>query len=346
MYGEDIKGEIRNRLHSLAKLGALLRGGGIATAEELVRLGYVDPVRLFVKQEPHKLAKLLTSRFRLIMCISLVDQGVERAMYTAVSKHEIDNWATMPSKPGMGTSDEQLDVLAQNLTTLLACGELADTDISGWDWQRKWWVGMLSVASYLVQSGLCDTEFSRACYAREYVACNPVFACSDGVLIDPLCFGIMESGRFVTSYMNSRGRVGISVLCGTEAMAMGDDCVEGIRAGAGEQLASDLSTLGYEGVFEWHVSTSVEGTTFCSNRFYRNADGRFVAEPVNWPRTLYRLLSQPLFTHENLSQFAYEVRHLRDKTVADRMVTYGLSEMASSESGGVSETLSGESSSE
>ena len=49
-------------------------------AEELVKAGLCDPIRVFVKNEPHSSKKLEEGRVRLIMSVSIVDQLVERVL--------------------------------------------------------------------------------------------------------------------------------------------------------------------------------------------------------------------------------------------------------------------------
>jgi len=41
---------------------------------ERIRRGFLDPVRVFVKDEPHKKAKAIEGRHRLIMSVSIVDK--------------------------------------------------------------------------------------------------------------------------------------------------------------------------------------------------------------------------------------------------------------------------------
>jgi len=65
-----------------------------------------DPVRLFVKGEPHKVVKILEGRVRLIMSVSLMDKVIEMVLHNHVNKHEIANWQRLPYKPGMGFTHE------------------------------------------------------------------------------------------------------------------------------------------------------------------------------------------------------------------------------------------------
>jgi len=152
----------------------------------------------------------------------------------------------------------------------------------------------------------------------------------------------MSSGRYVTSWMNSRGRVSMSVLCGTDAIAMGDDCVEGVGRGWSTRLSEDLSDMGWRGVFEIHTHYQVPGVSFCSQLYYERPSGGLISEPVNWRRMLYRLLSKPNITIDDLAQFLAEVRNLRERAVVERVITFCMAEIARSDSGGGSDSDSGE----
>lgn len=300
----QIVGVVIARLQRLCGVSTL---GGDPVA--FVISGLTDVVRLFVKQEPHKWQKILDGRFRLIANVSLADQLVERVLYQASSKEEIANWETIPSKPGMGATDESLVILARNLGDLLSKGGLLDTDVSAWDWQRKWWLGFVTVYTQCVQCGL-KGKYANACFAREFVSMAPVFATSDGMLWTTWVFGLMLSGRFPTSMFNSKGRTCLAEMVGTRNIAMGDDCQEGVLDQAdADSVLEAYSDFGWKGLIESTVSSSLEGAVFCSLRFYRSH--AWLAEPVNWRRTLFRLLCKKHVPRSELLQFEWEVRHLR-----------------------------------
>jgi len=66
---------------------------------EIVEKRMADPVRFFVKNEPHPMRKLINKRFRLIGSVSLVDQNVERLLFTEQNKAEIADYINTPSMP-------------------------------------------------------------------------------------------------------------------------------------------------------------------------------------------------------------------------------------------------------
>lgn len=275
----------------------------------------VDPTRIFVKQEPHKFAKAVAGRWRLIWCISLVDQLVERFLYYHVTKSEIASHASIPSRPGMSQTDEGIAVTRASIERLLQkTGMIADTDVVAWDMTLKYWLMLTAELSYYMQlvpqRHPVFRDYVRLCRTRSLLASRPCVVLSNGELfeidaeeVDGAEFrGMMQSGRFVTSWLNSRCRVCLAALRGAEAQAMGDDCLETTR----EDPAPFYASLGF--ACESKLHESMAGVQFCSTRF--SEEGRKDGAPVRWSRTLYRLLTKADPTPEEVHQFIYETRHL------------------------------------
>jgi uncharacterized protein YjhX (UPF0386 family) len=279
------------------------------------RLG--DPYRIFVKGEPHKQAKAKAKRWRLIWASSIVSQMVERFLYYGVTKDEIERWHYIPSKPGMGSSDEDQARIVEQLSELmnpplddLMSRLLAFSDVNGWDLSVKRWTEICAEFSYylqLVAAGYeADCDYFRICMANNIVNTRPVALLSDGSLLLLAINGLMLSGRFVTSWLNSRVRVFLVALRGENGFAMGDDCVEGSLSTY--DVASYYACLGYPG--EASTLTSVEGVEFCS-LYFTKKDGVWNGLPQNWARTLFRLLAKTRLPPEEVEQFLFEVRHVR-----------------------------------
>jgi len=271
-------------------------------AHELVQNGFCDPIRLFVKQEPHSEEKRANQRFRLIMSVSLVDQIIERLLFGSQNKEEIRRWMEVPSKPGMGLSDVQLEQIWKEFSPLI--GEAAQSDVQGWDWSVKAWE-LEADAEMRIALTNCPTQSMYAKCVRNRVRCLSlsVFSLSDGTLIEQLYAGIQKSGSYNTSSTNSRMRVLVARLIGAKwAKAMGDDCVEQYVVGAVEKYL----TLGH--VLKQYEPCCKESFVFCSQLFSMTPSG-ISAEPVNWARMFYRLLNQTKHKQEALMQFKYEMRH-------------------------------------
>lgn len=323
-YRALLKQALSERLRKLCSSNPLR--GAAAVRDHLS-----DPVRVFVKQEPHKLAKIQQGRFRLISSVSLLDSLIERILYQRRAKFEIANWDSIPSKPGMGSTDENVSVLAKEMSDILReHGVLLDDDVAGWDWQVKWW---LFVATLIVNMTTMrvrwDSDYGNALRSREVAACYPVLSDSAGSLYE-LEEPLMCSGRFVTSFKNSTGRATLGTLAGTKPMCMGDDCNEGPLKGRDDvaNVLSRYAALGYpERIFETTQNFRLEGAIFCSLRFYFKPNGEVSAEPVRWIRSLYRLVSKK-YTHSDLSQFEFEVRNCREYLANDGLRKYLVANVA------------------
>jgi hypothetical protein len=118
-----VKLRLQARLEVLEQLHEL-------TADDLVRLGLRDVVRVFVKNEPHTLAKILADRLRLIMNSGLADVACDRIVLEALAEVEIENWGEHPSMPGMGLDDESLVRLRE---LFLGRPHQRSTDVKAYD---------------------------------------------------------------------------------------------------------------------------------------------------------------------------------------------------------------------
>ncbi|UWX31913.1 putative P2 [Allium polerovirus A] len=254
--------------------------------EKLVQLGLCDPIRLFVKGEPHKQSKLDEGRYRLIMSVSLVDQLVARVLFQNQNKREITLWRAVPSKPGFGLStDGQVLDFMQSLAHQIGVSPqtvindwrdyLVPTDCSGFDWSVAEWMleDDMIVRNRLTRDLNATTEKLRAAWL--HCISNSVLCLSDGTLLAQTRPGVQKSGSYNTSSTNSRIRVMAAYHCGaTWAMAMGDDALESV-----DSNLEEYKNLG----FKVEVSGQLE---FCSHVF-RAPD---LAIPLNSNKMLYKLI--------------------------------------------------------
>lgn len=268
------------------------------TPEELVRAGACDPVRVFIKGEPHSTSKVEQSRWRLIFAVSIVDQLVERLLCSAQNKAEIELWHTCPSAPGLSlSSDEALLQLYLMIFKLRAGRGLAEADVVGWDWSVKEWELLLE-AEMRIQLGNFNKNAAHLIRNRFACVSRSIYAMPDGSLIEMLIHGIQLSGTYCTSSTNSRLRVLLAMLVGADwAFAMGDDCVEDPVDDAHAKYAA----LGHALKMYQSRGTSFE---FCS--LIHTPEG---AWPVDGTKTLYRLLEQNSITPELVAQFKQEMRN-------------------------------------
>lgn len=289
------------------------------TSEDLIRYGCWDPVRLFIKNEPHSAAKLAEGRLRLIANVSLRTQLVERVICGPQNNAEIRSWWKSPAKPGLGLDDDSLMLLSDSILKITRKGLAAMTDVSGWDWAVKLWLLWADAERRRIAARVSeDSLFAEMCYFRAYCTANSVYGLPDGELVAQCDAGIQNSGSYCTSSTNSWMRIILFLvaclilnpdltdqelqdmleLC----MAMGDDCVELFVEG----VLNVYLDLGFKASLA-ETSDKLEGVEFCSHIF--NADG--TAIPTSWPRTLYRFFSHKIGsdTPDRMAQLDYVLRH-------------------------------------
>jgi len=195
------------------------------TAEELVMAGLCDPIRTFVKNEPHSAGKLEEGRVRLIMSVSIVDQLVERLLSSELNSQEIAYFHRLPVKPGMGFSKEKVDLVGAYLDNF---SELVSSDVSGWDWSVSADELRFDALRRAGAAGVStDHVYARALLARSVCLRRSVIAFSDGTMLAQRWDGVQKSGSYNTSSGNSWIRVAAALFSGAgDVCAMGDDCVD------------------------------------------------------------------------------------------------------------------------
>lgn len=269
------------------------------SAEELVQQGYCDPVRVFVKQEPHTMQKVQGRRFRLICSVSIVDQLVERILAWRQNNHEIDNWESIPSKPGIGFTDEMCRSVWDQVNPLLSRNLLVEMDMGSWDWTLQGWF-LDADARMRVELGACP-RMARLILNRFRCIAMTVYCLSNGRMFAQVLPGGMLSGSYITSSTNSRARVLAAQIVGADAIAMGDDSLESWV----EDAPAKYEKLGFIVRMHKRCNGSFE---FCSQHYEAGT-----AYPVSWPKTFFRLLNQRTPGLEEraalLVQFITEMRH-------------------------------------
>lgn len=257
------------------------------TPPELVRLGLCDPVRLFIKQEPHPLRKVRTGRLRLISSVSLLDQLVERVLFGFQNNLEISQWKRCPSKPGMGlTLKEQSDALWDELKFKSTIAPAAEADISGFDWSVQHWELQADV-EMRIRLGDFGPLAAKAARNRFICLANSVFQLSDGTLIAQGLPGLMKSGSYCTSSSNSRIRCLMAKIIGSQwCIAMGDDSIEGWI----DDAVAKYSALGHECKEYTACATEYgeQGSSLAKANFCSHELSEGLCYLTTWSKTLFR----------------------------------------------------------
>lgn len=285
---------------------------------DLVKEGVRCPVRLFVKDEPHSLKKVREGKFRLISGVSVLDQLFERILGSTQNCAEIADWASCPSKPGIGLDDDGLRTMSSTFSSMLSRGVLSGMDVSGWDWSVQEWELNADAECRRRLSGAEENSlFSFLLRVQAYAISRSVFVLPDGSMVAQGLPGIQLSGSYWTSSTNSRMRVLATCVARQKAgyqlegpldiVAMGDDSVERLLEGVKEELEK----LGH-GIKVVDVYRSLENISFCSHVW--NSEG--LASPEDPSKTLFRFFSHPPSSASYLDwyvQLSWVLRHFKEK---------------------------------
>jgi hypothetical protein len=279
---------------------------------DLVKANLVDPVRLFIKNELHSTEKLDSGRLRLISSVSFIDEIVDKILFSEQDKTEIANWWQIPSKPGIGFTDNMLTLLFDYVKPQLKKakkqgGSLSGSDASGWDWCYQLWMYWAEYKRRSMMAGAYDGKnelLRKLFYNRIVCIAHSVFVSSGGRMFAQLIGGIMLSGVPITSSANSFGRCLTATMVGADwVMAAGDDAGETtVDDAIAKYLELGIRIKYYDAIRE---DDSFE---FCSHNYTPNG-----AYLVSWEKCLCNLLNSP-FDVELLVQFMYELRHSPELT--------------------------------
>lgn len=216
-----------------------------------------DPIRLFVKPEPHKMSKLENHRYRLISSVSVVDQIIDHMLFDAQNDTMIANWPYLPTWPGWAPVVGGWKALIQQIWMA--------TDKSGWDWSARAWVLEL-VLRLRARLGGNDRWAAIAAWRYQALFLNPTFVTSGGLLFRQRRRGVQKSGCVNTIADNSMAQVLLHIrvclklgLPVTKLLAMGDDVLQ-------EPVANEKEYLRLLGEF-CHVKQAAHVNEFAGCRF-------------------------------------------------------------------------------
>lgn len=279
------------------------------TPQELVSNGFRDLVSPFMKDEPHPPRKADVGAWRIVQCVSLVDQLVERVLYTRPVTSLKKLYPTSDAVVGIGFTDEQTAVFHQEARSQL--GEtLKATDIAGWDRSLgEGWVH--EAAESIIRSSTSDTPaWSNAVRNHVYGLTHPAFIIPNGknhLVVQRSIPGGMLSGSYMTTTFNTLARLDVAQAAGSlRAKAAGDDCLEVFPKGY--DYVQAYAAIG----FTIRESTTVDPTVFefCSHE-YRDSHPREVPL-VSWLKTVHRYFLLRNVTIEQYCAILHELRHNKE----------------------------------
>lgn len=218
-----------------------------------------DPIRLFIKPEPHTREKIKKRKFRLISSVSIVDQLVDAMLFGSFNQKVNEQSSFVPCKGGWSPFSGGWKMVPKGGTMSL--------DKSGWDWSVQPWLVEMELQLRL---RLCDNmtpewaDLARWRYRELFY--NAVFVTSGGCILRQKNPGVMKSGCFNTLVTNSimQSIVHLRVCLEMDIApgwiwTLGDDTLQELIQDRQEYL---------ERVSQYcHVKHCVEGAEFAGMRF-------------------------------------------------------------------------------
>lgn len=163
-----------------------------------------DPIRVFVKPEPHKRSKLAEGRLRLISAVSLVDAVCDRIMFSWLVKKSLRtigfNSCAVGLPPFRGGHRWYWEVFRDKKTRAL--------DMTAWDWAVPGWL-LKALRDLVKDFAVCAPAYwSEWVDARwETLFRDAVFGFADGTTVKQPGWGVMKSGCYLTLLLNTLGQI-------------------------------------------------------------------------------------------------------------------------------------------
>lgn len=238
--------------------------------------GDSDPIRLFIKPEPHKVKKLEGGRYRLISSVSVVDQLIDKMLFDAFIEACVEQYHYIPSKVGWSP-------YKGGWKTVPISGQMS-CDKSGWDWSVKPWFFELGF-QVICRLGEFSPQWRRlATWRWQKLFGKADFVTSGGIFLQQKEPGVMKSGSVLTIVLNSLLQVVLHARVCLEIdepisnlWAMGDDTTQ--------RKVRDVHKYVQQMKLYCKVKEVVPRTEFAGHLFH----GARV-EPLYWGKHCFQLL--------------------------------------------------------
>lgn len=264
-----------------------------------------DPIKVFVKQEPHKVGKLQEGRLRLIMSVSLIDALVDRLLFMRLAHRVVRNYhktnIMIGWTPLMG-GYRHLDVLFGGAPTI-------SIDKKAWDWSVPKWLLDLVMEVILDLSPDAPEWWKQAVKTRFRCLFEvPRFVFPDGTFGEQERPGVMKSGCYLTIIINSIAQLLIHEMAvaklGLEDKAdpiivLGDDSLQRWFPEF-KMYVEYMESLGFRVEVEEHR----DACEFAGFRFSGNYT------PAYLKKHLFQLEHLPIDERERVAQTLQNYQHL------------------------------------
>lgn len=160
-----------------------------------------DPIKMFIKQEPHKLSKIKEGRQRLISAVSIIDTTVDRMIFQDLFSYILQRPLSTPVAVGWAPTKLGAGFLKCKLP-----GKTFDTDKKHWDWTFPYWLLYDCYVTLLSVGVRPEWQIKLAMARFKMLFELAVFSFPDGSQVKQLFQGIQKSGCYLTLILNSMGQ--------------------------------------------------------------------------------------------------------------------------------------------
>lgn len=204
--------------------------------QQVLQGNWETELRVFIKQEPHKLKKVQEGRWRLILASPLCVQVAWQMMFSEAYDKDIDNAYYIPSQQGAVFVGGGWKLFTQMWAQQgLTCG----LDKEAWDWTAPAWVFdvCLQLTGRLMRGSRREDWQRIAKSLHKDMFEDPILVLGSGMRYKQLYPGIMKSGCVGTININSRSQVAVhliaSYMMGVDPRPLpaccGDDTIQHVR---------------------------------------------------------------------------------------------------------------------
>lgn len=231
------------------------------TVQNQIRERKADPIRLFIKPEPHSRAKLEAGRYRLISSVSIIDQIIDAMLFAPMNDRLLWQPLHNPCKGGWSPYVGGWKVAPMSGAMSL--------DKSAWDWSVQGWLFEMELQ---LRMDLCKTPNAvwneLATWRYKSLFGCPTFITSGGLMLQQKSPGVMKSGCFNTLVTNSIMQSIVHHRACQESdiepgwlWSLGDDTLQQLLTGSDrEAYMAALSQY-------CHVKHCVDGVEFAGMKF-------------------------------------------------------------------------------
>lgn len=294
-----------------SRIQLLVSAGDISSKSsfDLFKGGFTDPVRVFIKNEPHTLKKLHNNMERIIGGVSVVDQIIDRFLFSPQNSLEIEEFVNIPSKAGMGLNDSGITQIYDIVKEAESKGvDLCEFDVSSWDWTVQSYEFDFDCELRIKLYGISpNSQLASLIRNRTHCIKNACYVTSSGYLLAQTVPGIMKSGLYCTASSNSHINYFNLWQAGAKwAIVMGDDGVAQYVEGLKETYERSGK------IFKLCKKVTSQDFNFCSTQFTSG-----VGVPTNLSKIVLNALSKKISSDEQYSEletaWKFSLRNLPDK---------------------------------